>query len=99
VLALNAWATQGLFPDLVLLLHLDPEVGRARAGEDLDRIEAEDGAFHAKVADAYMKIAEEHPERFVVVDATLPAEKVQIRVRDELDRLLSKGEAGRGGAT
>src|SRR5207302_4707731 len=42
VLTLNAWATQGLFPDLVLLLHLDPEVGLARAGKDPDRIESED---------------------------------------------------------
>src|SRR5438105_9199946 len=57
VLTLNVWATQGLFPDLVVLLHLEPEEGMSRAAGDPDRIEAEDVAFHAKVADAYLRIA------------------------------------------
>ena len=69
VLTLNVWATQGLFPDLVILLHVEPETGLARSPEPPDRIEQEGEAFLAKVADAYLKIAEEHPERFVVVDA------------------------------
>ena len=99
VLTLNAWATQGLFPDLVLLMHLDPDVGLARAGDDRDRIESEDAAFHAKVADAYLKIAEEHPERFVVIDATLPVEEVQKQVRAEIDRVLARLTDGRAGPT
>ncbi len=69
VLTLNVWATQGLFPDLVILLHLEPERGLLRSTEAPDRMEIEGQDFHAKVADAYLKIAEEHPERFVVVDA------------------------------
>ena len=32
-------------------------------------MELEGRDFHAKVADAYLKIAEEHPERFVVIEA------------------------------
>lgn len=87
VLALSAWATQGLFPDLVVLLNLDPEEGLARA-EGQDRFEGEDTAFHAKVADAYLHIADEHPERFVVVDATGDPETVQGRVREALRRFL-----------
>jgi len=69
ILQLNAWATQGLFPDLVILLHLEPEVGLARKPGEGDRIEDEDDAFHARVSDAYLQLAEEHPERFTVVDA------------------------------
>ena len=42
ILALNAWATQGLFPDLVMLLHVEPDVGLARATGEPDRIESED---------------------------------------------------------
>ena len=99
MLTLNAWATQGLFPDLVLLMHLDPDVGLVRAGDDRDRIESEDAAFHAKVADAYLKIAEEHPERFVVIDATLPVEEVQKQVRAEIDRVLARLTDGRAGPT
>src|SRR5207342_2258941 len=63
VLTLNVWATQGLFPDLVLLLHLEPEAGLLRSLEEPDRIELEGQDFHAKVSDAYLRIAEEHPER------------------------------------
>ena len=90
VLTLNAWATQGLFPDLVVLLHLDPEVGLARAKAHVspDRIESEDLEFHARVADAYLKIADEHPDRFAVIDAMGTPEEVHARVREAIDRVL-----------
>ena len=102
MLTLNAWATQGLFPDLVILLHLEPEEGLARAfgeGDAPDRIESEDLTFHAKVSDAYLRIAEEHPDRFVVVYATGSPADVHERVRDAIDQLLKTDEAGRAGPT
>jgi dTMP kinase len=92
VLTLNVWATQGLFPDLVILFHIEPEEGLARGEDERDRIEQEDPAFHAKVADAYLKIAEEHPERFVVVDASRPPDEVHKQVREALDRLFPEKE-------
>jgi dTMP kinase len=101
ILTLNAWATEGLFPDLVVLLHLEPEEGLRRSGENPDRIEAEELAFHAKVADAYLKIAEEHPDRFHVVEAKGTPEEVHERVRVGLDRVLDPqaelGMRDRGG--
>jgi dTMP kinase len=92
VLTLNVWATQGLFPDLVLLFHLEPEVGLARSEDDPDRIESEGEAFHAKVADAFLRIAEEHPERFVVVEAAESADVVHKQVQGALLRLLRPAE-------
>ena len=89
VLTLNVWATQGLFPDLVVLLHLEPDQGLARSVGAPDRMELEGTDFHAKVADAYLKIAEEHPERFVVVDAERPVDDVFAGVREALDRVLA----------
>jgi dTMP kinase len=94
VLTLNVWATQGLFPDLVLLLHLEPEAGLLRTLEEPDRIEMEGQDFHAKVSDAYLRIAEEHPERFVVVDADQPPEKVHEQVVEALGRLLKERDEG-----
>ncbi|MFM8944111.1 MAG: dTMP kinase [Actinomycetota bacterium] len=90
VLTLNAWGTQGLFPDLVLLLHLDPAAGLERARADgADRIEKEDLAFHAKVADAYAKIAVDHPERLTMVDTTgLDEDAVAARVLEAIERSL-----------
>lgn len=87
VLALSAWATQGLFPDLVVLLNIDPEEGLERSGGD-DRFESEGEAFHQQVAEAYLRIADEHPERVVVVDALGTPEEVHQRVRDAILRFL-----------
>jgi dTMP kinase len=92
VLTLNVWATQGLFPDLVILLHLEPERGLLRSTEAPDRMELEGQDFHAKVADAYLKIAEEHPERFVVVDADREQGEVFDAVRDAIERALERQE-------
>ena len=92
VLSLNVWATQGLFPDLALLLRIDPERGLARVEGEPDRIEGEDERFHDKVAEAFLKIADDHPERFVVIEADAPPQVVHERVRDELLKYLSREE-------
>ena len=92
VLSLNVWATQGLFPDLVVLLHIDPVKSRGRLSSEPDRIEAEDRSFHAKVAEAFMRIADDHPERFVVIDADAPPEVVHERVKNELLKYLKVDE-------
>jgi dTMP kinase len=92
VLTLNVWATQGLFPDLVVLLHVEPELGLLRSTEAPDRMEQEGQDFHAKVSDAYLKIAEEHPERFVVVAADRPPDEVFEGVKDALHRVLRDRE-------
>ena len=96
ILTLNVWGTQGLFPDLVILLHLEPERGLLRSTEAPDRMELEGQDFHAKVADAYLRIAEEHPERFVVIEADKPAAEVFDAVRAALDKALSEREEGGG---
>jgi dTMP kinase len=94
VLTLNVWGTQGLFPDLVILLHVEPEQGLLRSTDPPDRMELEGQDFHAKVADAYLKIAEEHPERFVLIDADRPPEQVFEDVKRALHRVLDDREEG-----
>ena len=98
VLTLNVWGTQGLFPDLVVLLHLEPEQGLLRSTEAPDRMELEGQDFHVKVADAYLKIAEEHPERFVVVDANRPPAEVFDEVRAALEKALDERKDGSEGS-
>ena len=75
------------------------EESALRANDERDRFESEDLAFHAKVADAYLKIADEHPNRFHVVDARGTPEEVHGRVREGLDRLLAPPDAGPPGQT
>jgi dTMP kinase len=98
VLTLNVWATQGLFPDLVVLLHVEPERGLLRSTEAPDRMELEGQDFHAKVADAYLKIAEEHPERFVVIDGDQSLEEVFAAVCDAVEARIRDREEEMGSA-
>ncbi|MDH2443200.1 dTMP kinase [Amnibacterium sp. CER49] len=80
---LSLWAADGLLPDVTVLLDLDPAVGRARRAdrERFDRLEAEHDDFHARVRDAYLALADAEPHRIVVVDAALPPDEVQQRIR------------------
>ena len=61
-------ATDGLWPDLTLLLRVDPEIGLGRAEGD-DRFESEGLELQRAVAEAYEEIAMIASDRVVVVDA------------------------------
>jgi dTMP kinase len=91
IAALNEFATQGLEPDLTLLLRLDPATGRARLqdrGADADRLEREADAFFGAVAAAYDALADDHPGRYVVIDASAPADAVLADAVAAAGRLL-----------
>ena len=86
VALVNRIATGGLQPDLTLILDIPPDVGRSRqdaAGKSRDRLEQEDGAFHARVADAYRSAA---GTGFVHIDGTLPPAEVLVEARRAIDR-------------
>lgn len=89
---LSLWATEGLLPDLTMLLDLDIETGRARlddARTRYDRLEAEAADFHHRVREAYLELAEAEPERFLVLDATEPVEVLAERIRSRVSELLT----------
>jgi dTMP kinase len=75
VRAVNSPGLGDVWPDMVVLLHLDAETGLARQ-EDPDRIGGEDVAFQAAVAAAFDYLAKAEPERFVVVDANAGVDTV-----------------------
>ncbi len=81
VAAINAFATGGLLPDLVVLLLVDPDQGLARGRGARDRIEDQDLAFHQRVERGFMQLAAAHPERFAVIDGARPPEQVAAEVR------------------
>lgn len=88
---LSLWATGGALPDVTVLLDLDPGTARARLDADdkpFDRLEAEKSEFHERVRAAYLELAAAEPDRFLVLDATLPAGQLAAAVRDRLAATL-----------
>jgi dTMP kinase len=76
VAALSEWATDELWPELVILLEVPPSVSEARTGGARDRLEAAGADFHARVHDGFLTQAIDDPERWAVVDGTRPADEV-----------------------
>jgi dTMP kinase len=81
VLSLTDTVIDGLWPDLTLLLKVDPETGLGRAESD-DRFEAEGLELQRAVAEAYEEIAIIASDRVVVLDAGGSVEEVHARVMD-----------------
>jgi dTMP kinase len=81
VIGLCETATDGMWPDLTLLLRIDPETGLGRAAGK-DRFEQEGLGLQREVAIAYEEIAQIASDRVVVVDATGSVEEVHERVMD-----------------
>ncbi len=92
VLDLHRIGSAGLLPDLTLLIEVSSEVAAARTaardGEGADRIGGRDGAYHARVAAAFVRIAEAEPSRFAVIAGNCSAEAVHCAVVQALDRFL-----------
>ena len=86
----NLIATQSLLPDLTVVLNVAVDLGLTRKeGETSpDRIGREAPDFHERVRRGYLALATEEPQRFVVVDGTLPAEEITKRIWQRLEPLL-----------
>jgi dTMP kinase len=75
--ALERLTVGGLMPDITFILDIPSEEGLARAAERRgggapDRFESQEIMLHERVRRAFLDIAEEEPERCVVVDASQP---------------------------
>jgi dTMP kinase len=67
---LSRWATDGLWPDLIILLEMSPRDAEARLVREKDRVESAGHAFHARVHDGFLVQAMADPDRWVIVDGT-----------------------------
>jgi dTMP kinase len=87
---LSRWATQGLTPDLTVLLDLPPEVGlaRARGRAAADRLESESLDFHQRVRKTFLALAEADPDRYLVLDARQTPDELAAAIRVRVAELL-----------
>ncbi len=84
-------ATNGLRPDLIILLDVPVEVGlrRKRGEAGRDQIGQETVAFHERVRAGYRALAKEEPGRWLTLDATGSADGLACRAWDRINDLLS----------
>jgi dTMP kinase len=87
---LSLWATEGLLPDLTILLDLDEQLVTHRLKErtQYDRLEEEKQDFHARVRAAYLELAAAEPERFLVLSATESIDSLAAAIRARVSTLL-----------
>jgi dTMP kinase len=91
VIGLCDTATDGLWPDLTLLLKVEPELGLGRA-DGQDRFESEGLELQRAVARAYEEIAIIASDRVVVIDANGTVDEVHARVMEALNEHRSRPE-------
>lgn len=78
-------ATGGVWPDLTLLLRIDPDRAAARIGRrTADRFEGEGIELQHRVAEGYGEVARRHPDRVRVIDAEADRDSVHAAVLAEV---------------
>lgn len=87
---LSLWAVEDLLPDLTVLLDLDPAVGLTRLTGDPDRLESAGAEFHRRTREAFLARAAADPGRWVVLDASQPADVVAAQVRERLAAVVDE---------
>lgn len=93
--ALEEWVTEGLVPDLTLLLDVPVALGLARAGGrgTPDRIESEQGAFFERVRATYRARAQADTRRFRIIDASRDIDRVTADACAAVDGLIAQQRA------
>lgn len=101
VARLNDWATDGLHPDLTVLLDVDPVTAAARrtareqsaGGAGPDRMESEPESFHERIREAFLERAAADPGRYLVLDRDLPVPELADEVLDRVTGLLGQRQS------
>ena len=95
VSGMNDFAVGDCLPDCTFLLDISVVEGRerirARSGGQEDRMEREPDSFFEKVRVGYLELANNNPERFVLLDASKPADELELEIWDNLNKKYGVG--------
>jgi dTMP kinase len=105
--AITEFATGGLRPDLIVYLDIATEDGllrrqrSARAGQgEWNRMDQQDLEFYGRVRAGYLEMAAQDPQRWFVLDATLPIASIRASIWEKVALFLSQqGKLASKGAT
>ena len=80
VLGINEFAIGTRLPDLTIYFNISPAEGLARINanrqDEINRLDQENLAFHENVYEGYQLVIKQYPDRFKIIDASQPLEKV-----------------------
>ena len=85
---LNNIATNGLKPDLTIVLDVDVETSQKRVGAEKDRMESAGIEFFERVRKGFLEIAKQEPERVKVVDSTQTIEEIHKQILELVARWI-----------
>lgn len=93
---INKIAVDGLLPDLVLVLDLDPRTGLERNKKDAgskdgpDSFEEEELSFHTRIRNGFLEVAKSRQESFIIIDANGSADSVWTSVKKICDEMYDQ---------
>ncbi|HEX5995866.1 MAG TPA: dTMP kinase [Jiangellales bacterium] len=90
IAALSAFATDGLLPDLTVVLDVTEDVRRPRIAGMGDRLEREAAEFHETVRQAYLRRAAADPDRYLVVDASQPPDDLADVIAEQVEKVVNR---------
>ncbi|WP_455952035.1 dTMP kinase [Arcanobacterium haemolyticum] len=90
---LSLWAVEGTMPDVTFLLDIPVETGKARVGSEQDRLEAAGAEFHARVRNEFLALAEDHMDRWRVLDGTQTIDSIAQSIRYHVAEALAKNDS------
>ena len=91
LLSISTWALNDRLPDLVIYIDVPTDVLNARlAKRDLDRFEREGADFFARIAEGFRELRAADPERWIIIDGTIPKDDVEAAIRTQVNDRLNK---------
>lgn len=86
VIKIGTDALERVWPDVTIILDVDLDTAAKRMDRRLDRMEQKGRAYHARVREGFLKLADLR-EDIAVIDAAAPIEQVQQQIRRHMERI------------
>ena len=94
---ITEFATGGLIPDMTLFLDVDVKAGLARrtVGQaEINRMDLQEIAFYERVRTGYLTLANQEPDRWIIIDANRPVDELQASIRALMEERLAQSKIG-----
>ena len=91
LLSISTWALNDRLPDMVIYIDVPTDVLNVRlAKRDLDRFEREGADFFARIAEGFRELRAADPDRWVIIDGTVPKDDVEAAIRAQVSNRLNQ---------